>query len=97
MRIESGLRIYAIMPCVAVAGGDGHSGVGAMVDDEGQRVGAGATVGIGIVECINASGSIGGAVPRVVVADSFGIAVVAAVVNSQVEGDDAVAANRIEN
>ena len=92
MRIESGLRIYAIMPCVAVAGGDGHGGVGAMVDDEGQRVGAGATVGIGIVKCIYACSSIGGAVPCVVVADGFEIAVMGAGVDGQMEGDDAVAA-----
>ena len=97
MRIESGGSIKAVVPEVGVAGGDGHGGVGAMVDDEGQRVGTGAAVGIGIVECIYAGSSIGGAVPCVVVADGFGIAVMAVVVNSQVEGNDAVAADGIEN
>ena len=82
---------------VLVAGDDGHGGVGDMVDREGQRVGTGAAVGIGIVECINASGSIGGAVPCVVVADGFGIDVVGATVNSQVKGDNAVTADGIEN
>ena len=68
-----------------------------MVDDKGQCVGTRTAVGIGIIECINACSSIGGAVPRIVVADCFGIAVMAAVVNSQVEGDDAVTADGIEN
>ena len=97
MRIESGLRIYAIMPCVAVAGGDGHGGVGAMVDDKGQRVGTGAAVSVGIVECIYAGSSIGGSVPCIIVTDCFSIAVVSAVVDSQMEGNDAVAADGIEN
>ena len=90
MRIESGGGVKAVVPEILVAGGDGHNGVGAMVDNKGQRVGTGAAVGVGIVECIYAGSSIGGAVPRIVVADCFGIAVMAAVVNSQVEGDDAV-------
>ena len=97
MRIESGGSIKAVVPEVGVAGGDGHSGVVAMVDGEGQRVGTGATISIGIVECIYAGSSIGGAIPRVVVADGFGIDVVGATVNSQVESNDAIAANGIEN
>ena len=68
-----------------------------MVDDKGQRVGTGAAVSVGIVECIYAGSSIGGAVPRIVVANSFGIAVMAAAVDCQVEGDNAVAADGIEN
>ena len=92
MRIESGLRIYAVIPKVAVAGGDGHSGVGAMVDNKGQRVSTGAAVGIGIVKCIYACSSIGGAVPCVVVADGFEIAVVGAGVDGQMKSDDAIAA-----
>ena len=85
------------MPEILVADGDCYRGVGAMVDDKGQRISTGAAVSIGIVECIYACGSIGGAVPCVVVADGFGIAVMAVVVNSQVEGNDAVAADGIEN
>ena len=95
MRIESGLCIYAIMPCVAVAGGDCYRGVGAMVDNKGQRVGTRTAVGIGIVEYINACSSIGGAVPRVVVADGFGIAIVDACVDSQMESNNAITANGI--
>ena len=41
------MRIYAVIPKVAVAGGDGHSGVGAMVDNKGQRVSTGAAIGVG--------------------------------------------------
>ena len=97
MRIESGGSIKAVMPEILVAGGDCYCGVGAMVDNKGQRVSTGAAVGIGIVECIYAGSSIGGAIPRVVVADGFGIDVVGATVNSQVESNDAIAANGIEN
>ena len=97
LRIESGGSIKAVVPEILVAGGDGHGRVGTMVDNKGQHVGTRTAVGVGIVECINASGSIGGAVPCIVIADGFSIAVMAAVVDCQVEGDDAVAANGIEN
>ena len=97
MRIESGGSIKAVMPEILVAGGDCYRGVGAMVDNKGQRVGTRTAVGIGIVECINACSSIGGAVPRVVVADGFGIAIVDASVDSQMESNNAITANGIEN
>ena len=68
-----------------------------MVDNKGQCVGTRTTVGISIVERINAGSSIGGTGPCVVVTDCFGIAVVGAGVNSQVEGNDAVTTDGIEN
>ena len=73
------------MPEVLFAGSDGHDGVCAMVDNKGQRVGTGAAVGVGIVECIYAGSSIGCAIPRIVVADSFGIAVVGSGIDGKIK------------
>ena len=97
MRIESGGSIKAVVPEILVAGGDGHSGVGAMVDGKSQRICTRTAIGVGIVECIYAGSSVGSTVPCIVVTDGFGIAIVGAVVDCQVKGDDAVTANGIEN
>ena len=40
MRIESGLRIYAVMPEVLVTGGDSLGGVGTIVEGEMESDGA---------------------------------------------------------
>ena len=74
------------MPDVLVAGGDGLDAVGAVVDGECQRVGAGAVVGIGVIESVGACCCVGYFMPCVAVTYGFGIAVVGTRVNGQIEG-----------
>ena len=73
------------MPSVAIAGSDGLDAVGAVVDGERQGVGTRTIISVGVVVSIGASSGIFGAVPCVVVAGGFGVAIVGARVNGQIE------------
>ena len=81
---------HAVDPGEASAG---HLRVGtrsAVVDGQVERVGAGTSLGVGVVVGVDTGNGVRGAVPGVAVTGGHGLGVVGAVVNRQVQGDHTV-------
>ena len=66
--ISSGLSVCLAVPSVLVAGSDVVSGVAVIADYKMESIGTGATLFVGIVEGVDAGGSVIVVVPSVGVA-----------------------------
>ena len=80
----SGLRVCLAVPDVLVAGGDVVSGVVVIANREMERVGAGATLLVGVIEGVDARGSVSIVVPGVGVAGILKEALVCALIDCQI-------------
>ena len=63
--IRAGLSVCLAVPRVLVAGGDIECGVIVITDREVERVGTGATMLGGVIECVCAGSSVSVVVPSV--------------------------------
>ena len=80
----SGLSVCLAVPSVLVAGSDVVSGVVVIVDREVECIGAGATLLVGVIEGVDARGSVSIVVPGVGVASILEEALVCALVDCQI-------------
>ena len=80
--ISSGLGECLAVPCVLVAGGDVVCGVVVITDCKMEGIGTGATLLVGVIEGVDARGSVSIVVPGVGVAGILEEALVCAVVDS---------------
>ena len=82
--ISSGLSVCLAVPSVLVAGSDVVSGVAVIADYKMESIGTGAILLVGVIEGVDARGSVSIVVPSVGVASILEEALVCALVDCQI-------------